>query len=217
MHKFLKKEAVSYGWHTAKEHFGFFVVLLLIAGAVIFLPRIISQYFLRRMPLAAALFTLVSWALQMLFGLGLMRINLLFLAGEKPGLSELFSQYPLFFKYLGASLLYGLVAVVGFVLLIVPGIIWMIKFQFFGYLMVDKGLGPIEALRQSAKITRGQKWNLFLFGLLIGLINILGFFALVLGLLITIPTTLLAVAFVYRKLLSAVQENKTPVQTATAS
>jgi len=43
---------------------------------------------------------------------------------------------------------------------------------------------------------------LFLFDLLLTLINLLGALCLLIGLFATIPTTMVAIAFVYRKLLA---------------
>ena len=88
----------------------------------------------------------------------------------------------------------------GFLLLIIPGIIWAIGFQLAPYFVVDKGMDPLEALKKSWAATRGAKWNLFLFGLLLGLINMLGFLALMVGLLFTLPLSMVAMAYVYRKL-----------------
>ena len=93
--------------------------------------------------------------------------------------------------------------VLGIILLIILGIILAIKFQFFGYFIVDKGDGPIEALKKSSAITTGAKWNLFLLYLLLLLINLLGAIFLLIGLFVTIPTTMVAIAFVYRKLLNS--------------
>ena len=55
-----------------------------------------------------------------------------------------------------------------------------------------------------------MKWDLFVFGLLLIGLNIVGALALLIGLLITIPTTMIAVASVYRKLLD--QPEMTPVE-----
>ena len=93
--------------------------------------------------------------------------------------------------------------------MIIPGIIWAIKFQFYDYLIIDKKLGPIEALKKSAVITKGAKGNLFVFGLLLGGINLLGAICLLIGLFAAIPTTLVAKAFVYRKLLAQVEVPET--------
>lgn len=64
----------------------------------------------------------------------------------------------------------------------------------------------MEALKRSAAITKGALWNLNLFDSSLVLINILGIICLLIGLLVTTPTTMVALAFVYRKLL--VQQGK---------
>ena len=49
-------------------------------------------------------------------------------------------------------------------------------------------------------ITGGSKWRLFGFVLLLFAINVLGFFCLIVGLLVTLPVTLAALGYVYRRL-----------------
>jgi len=141
---------------------------------------------------------------------GVNQIALRFCDGEKGEFADLFSCFPLFFKYLFGSILYRLIVLGGIILLIIPGIIWAIKFQFFSYFIVDKGLGPIESLKRSSAITRGAKWDLFLFGLLLGLINLLGAICLFIGLFATVPTAMVAMAFVYRKLLAQIEIAQAP-------
>ena len=63
-------------------------------------------------------------------------------------------------------------------------------------------MGPIEALKKSSQITKGVKLDLLVFSFLLTGINILGVLAFGIGLILTIPTTIIATAFVYRKLLS---------------
>jgi uncharacterized membrane protein len=87
-------------------------------------------------------------------------------------------------------------------LLIIPGIILSIRLGFFDYLIVDKDSKIIESLKRSWEITKGNVWNLFLLYILLGLINILGVFILIVGLFWSIPTTTIAKTFVYRKLSS---------------
>ena len=121
---------------------------------------------------------------------------------SKGEFADLFSCFPLFFKFLFSYILYSLIVCGGYVLLIIPGIIWGIKFWFFDYFVIDKWLGPVEALKKSYGITTGVKWNLFVFFLAVIGINLLGALCLLIGLFVTIPTTMVATAFVYRKLLA---------------
>ena len=93
-----------------------------------------------------------------------------------------------------------LVVTIGFLLLILPGIYLSVRWYLFPWVLVDKGVGPFEALRQSWEMTRGSFWNLFLLGFLLCVINILGTMALLIGLLVTIPLSIVAVGHVYRQL-----------------
>jgi len=59
---------------------------------------------------------------------------------------------------------------------------------------------PMEALRESRRLTKGHRKSLFVFGLLCLGANILGALALGIGLFVTIPTTVIATAHVLRRL-----------------
>ena len=63
--------------------------------------------------------------------------------------------------------------------------------------------GIIDSLEKSSVITKGIRWDLFVFGVFLILINIAGFLVFFVGLFVTIPTTMMAQAYVYRKLLSS--------------
>jgi uncharacterized membrane protein len=67
-------------------------------------------------------------------------------------------------------------------------------------LAVLDGAAIIESLGKSKKLTQGVKWHLVLFALALAALNVLGFLALVVGLLVTVPVSLLAFVHVYLKL-----------------
>ena len=116
-------------------------------------------------------------------------------------IGDLWNPQP-FWRYLGAQFLAAIIIFVGLLLLVVPGVIAALGLLFVPYAVIDRGAGPISALKESWRITNGNKWQLFLFGLaLIGL-NLLGWLALVIGLLVTVPITWLAVTHAYRTLAS---------------
>jgi uncharacterized membrane protein len=202
MEKFSKKEAIKFGWEIAKKKIKFFVSLLILVFGVSFLFDYLSDLVKKESFLISFLLTIIGVALSIIFSLGLVKISLKICDREEPKISDLFSQYPLFFRYLFASILKNLITLFGFILLIIPGIILSIRLGFFDYLIVDRNSRIIESLKKSWEITRGNVWNLFLLYILLGLINLLGFFALIVGLFWSIPTTMIAEAFVYRKLSS---------------
>lgn len=202
MPAFSKKEAIGFGWKKFKENWKFLVSAVFISQAVSFVPTVFN-FFFKSETLAFLIFTLIFsliiWLVKTVIDMGLLRMSLKIHDGQATSLQDLFIIQNLV-KYILASMLYGLITLIGIVLLVVPGIIWSIKFQFYSYLVVEKGLGPVEALKASWEMTKGVKWNLFLFGVLLGLINVLGVLALFLGLFITIPATILAQVYVYKKL-----------------
>ena len=55
-------------------------------------------------------------------------------------------------------------------------------------------------MKESRRITRGHKWQLFGFLLMLVLINLLGLLAFVVGLFVSIPVSSLAFAHAYRLL-----------------
>jgi uncharacterized membrane protein len=173
---------------------------MLIVGLVYILVGFAQEMTKEGLPILSLILAIASGALQIIVGIGFIRISLRFCDREKGEYADLFSCLPLFFPYLLASILYGLIVVGGMILLVIPGIIWAIKYMFFSYLMVDRRVGPMEAIKGSSAITKGVKGKLFLFLLALMGINLLGAMALLIGLLATIPTSMLATAYVYRKL-----------------
>ncbi|MCP4781728.1 MAG: DUF975 family protein [Hyphomicrobium sp.] len=114
---------------------------------------------------------------------------------------DLWNPQP-FWHYLGAQFLAAIIIFVGLLLLIVPGFIAALGLLFVPYAVIDRAAGPINALKESWLITNGNKWQLFLFGLVLIGLNLLGLLALVVGLLVTAPITWLAVTHAYRILAS---------------
>lgn len=190
--KFSKRETIGFGWETTKKNIKFFIPLLIFVWGILIGLEIIN----------GLAFDISSGILSIIFTLGLIKISLIFCDNQNPKFSEIFSQYRLFFRYLFALILYNLTVLFGIILLIVPAIIFGIRFGFFGYFIVDKNSGIVESLKRSWQITRGNTFNLFLLYLLLSLINFLGALAFLIGLFWTYPTVMLAEAFVYRKLLS---------------
>lgn len=188
-HDFSKSEAIKFGWDTTTGNLGLMVMSLIIIMAIGVMPVVASDSWV---------VMVVTWVLDIVVGMGIVRMTLRFVDGDKGELVDLFSPIPLIPNYLIASIVVCIGVSVGFVLLILPGIYLSVRWYMFPWVLVDKGVGPFEALRQSWEMTRGSFWNLFLLGFLLCLINILGTMALLIGLLVTIPLSVVAVGYVYR-------------------
>ncbi len=207
--KFSRREAIRFGWETMKDNLVFYVVILLVAGILTGgfsgLGRLSFDGFYPFAP-----FGLLSAILSVFFGIAYARISLKLVDGEKPEFTDLWESYRLFWKYLGGGILYGLIVLGGFILLIVPGVIWAIKYSQWEFFVVERGMGPVESIKASGLITRDAKWNLFVLGLMFLGVVILGALACGVGLFAAIPTVMIARAFVYRKLVVATPQIEAP-------
>lgn len=205
---FSKGQALRFGWETTKKNLWYFVSILLIIAAISYVPSFIANGLNEQggegVAIIVAFISVASWIASIIVEVGLLSIMLSFVDGKKPNFSMLFAKRDpmLIIKFFAASVLYAIIVGVGLLLLVVPGIYFGVKFMFSSYFIVDKNVGPLEALKLSSKATSGAKWNLFLFMLLVIGINILGAIALLIGLFVTIPLTSLATVWVYRKLQS---------------
>jgi hypothetical protein len=203
---FIFGDVLGYGWRVMKANFWFFVGLGFVWLIISYAPTIISTVLPHlHLPKSAYVvlnitITILGWIISIILSIGLIKIALSFCDEQKPSISTLFDAGDCFWRYLGAAILYGLIVLGGFILLIVPGIIWSIKFSLCFYFVIDKGLDPIGALKASSRTTMGVKWKLFGFGIVCGLINLLGLLCLIVGIFATYPTVLIAGVLVYRQL-----------------
>jgi hypothetical protein len=172
---------------------------------------------------------IVFFFFNLLIGIGFIKISLESVKNKELKFSDLFSGINLMGKYFVAGLLVGLIAgipllpwvafiatflfpanstlIIIRIILAVLGLAGVIvsvyfslKFTFFKYFIVDKNSNIIESLKLSSETTKGVKWQLILFGLVMAGIMLLGFIALLVGILIALPVAMVASAAVYQQL-----------------
>lgn len=201
--RFSKGEAVRYGWGKMRENLGFFIGLIIISTLISFFFSGFAGLFDKRLPSLSLIFNIGSFIFSVFIEIVYIKVSLNLCEGDRGQTHDILSfSVPLFFKFLLAIVLYSLIVTVGFVLFIVPGIYFMIKYQFVLYLIVDKNMDVAQAFSTSSQITNGVKWQLFFFDLLIGIIILAGILFFGIGIFAAFPTALVAVAYVYRKLSS---------------
>ena len=184
-------EIVKANYKLVAALLGAFVVYQFVQGIV---QGFFGESFLS--VIVSLAFTVITIFLQ----IGFIKIGLK-LVDKKPAKFEELWAYPQYLlRMIAASILYGLAVLGGFILLIIPGIYLALRLQFYSYVILDKDTGVIDSLKRSWKLTEGNVINLFLFMFLLIGINILGAIALLVGLLVTIPVSFIAVTLLYRKL-----------------
>lgn len=212
--QFSPTAVIQSGFELFKKRPGFFiaaivilVIAYIVAGAITFAVNAVSGGSSEDGSFPGQI---VNYALSMLISMG---YTAFFLAAhdspEKVEFSALWHPRP-FWKYLGASLLASIVIGIGFVLLIVPGIIAMVLFMFTTLVVIDRELGPIEAMKESMRLTEGNRWALLGFILLLMLIFFVGALVFGIGLLVAIPIISLSVMHAYRQLSGAAGQTAIP-------
>lgn len=198
-------DSIKFGWNKVKENMeiSIFSTLLVLAVGALTGGKGFARSFL----------TILATIFLMIVRIGYNKIYLRMSDGDKPKFSDIFKEYPLFWKFLGVSILFPLTVIGGLILLIVPGIIWAVRFSFSPLILVDTKRGVIASMKESFAITRGSFWNLFLFWIAIAILNLLGLLVFGIGLLITVPVSTFAAIHVYREL----TKSKAGVSTTTAS
>jgi uncharacterized membrane protein len=198
--KFSIQESLNYGWNAFKSQTGFFLGFILIFFIISFVPSFIVQRLFPAPNPVGFVLRVVLWLVNLYLGMVSTRIALDIYDSGTANLNRLGDLFQIYIPYVIGKFLFAVMVGVGTILLIVPGIILSLMFLYVGYLVVDRRLGPIEALKESYRITTGVKWPLFVFGLVIVLVNIVGMVCLGIGLFVSVPITMMASAYVYRQL-----------------
>jgi uncharacterized membrane protein len=191
------------GWELTKVNIGFLVVYQII---LLFLV-LLFNYSEGTWKLAPIHF--IGWIIIVLGKIGLYNSALLLTKGLKPNFDQFYKNWRLLLSWIIASVIFGVLFVIGLSLLIVPGLLVWAVFGLYPFFILDKGLGPIESLKKSAEVTKGIRWHLVLFFLATSAIDLLGLLVFGIGILIAAPVTLIAMATLYCRLTG---QSKTSIQ-----
>jgi len=116
---------------------------------------------------------------------------------DKLEIKDMFAAFKNYWNAVLASLLVGIIVFIGFILIIVPGIIFACKLAFTPYLVVDRKMDVIEAIKESWRMTGGHAWKVFLIGLLAIPIFLAGLICLIVGVIISFMWVNAAFASLY--------------------
>lgn len=131
---------------------------------------------------------------------GLYSVLLRVVRGEEVRIASLFDGFQHFGRAFGVYVLNLVVVLVGFLLLIIPGIIMSVGLFPAMFLVWDERRPVVETLQRAWDLTRGHKFELFILGIVASIVAILGVVLLVVGFFFTAAFALLAGAVAYEEL-----------------
>lgn len=194
-------ELLSFAWETFKANPVQHILVLLLAGAVQQLTDLPVKLLFANDPYAFAIANiLVSMTIGVLVGIFMISYAILQVRKSEESVLDMVKSvfdFELWWKYLLASIISGVIVMLGLLLLVVPGVIAAIGLIFVSYLVVDYKMNPVDAVKKSWEMSNGYKWDLFILVLALAVLNALGALALFIGLLVTIPISMFVVARAY--------------------
>lgn len=208
--KFSALGSISFGWKTFKARPAFFVGSILIYAAVQYVLVIIEKTLTGELakPLLFVIGLFVATGLSVGF-------TKLYLKAHDDVHHVSFTDardFSSFWQYFATSVVLAVVFFLGVMLtfyipggdllIIIPSLFFALTFSMAPYIIVEKKAWTVPAFKESWKITKGSLFQLLILGALLVILNILGAIPFLLGLLITAPVSMLAMAHVYRALSS---------------
>ena len=206
-------QLLSEGWQIFREQMGICIGVFLLAQVlqiVAQLPELYVQFFVINRPLppetkallsiGMSIVTLMRVAFSIWLSIGLSQFALKIVRGQTAGVGDLFGGGRYFWRALLCSIVFGLAFVVGFLFCIVPGIIVVLMFWPFLYVLVDRDSPGLQSLSEAAKITSGNKLALFGLLLVCTLINLCGLLALGVGMFISGPYVFVVTTLAYDRI-----------------
>lgn len=137
--------------------------------------------------------------------------NYLFLQAirdEEADLKVLFEGFKT--KYLNiilANLIVVALAIIGFMMLIIPCIIVVCRLAFVPYLVMDKDLEPMKAVEKSWQMTRGHGWTIFGMGIMSIFVFFAGVLVFFVGAIFSIILIHAAFASMYQAVLNQTDDD----------
>ena len=184
-------EVLSKSWGLFKENAGNLIVLFIVYFAVVFFANVVLGF----VPLIGwILSTIVSTVMLA----GIYYAYLKVLKGEATNVNDMFSSIKEVLSNLAVMAIIKAVFIpIGFLLLIIPGIYLVVSYLFAELLVIDKKMDAWEALEESRKRITKNWFSYFALLIVLAVINFLGFIPLGLGLIVTVPLSLMAVVVAY--------------------
>ena len=200
--------AVGYGWKKFQENAKDFVLLMLavfvatvvvsLLAFLVILPATASDSAILSL-VGTSVATVLVMAVTFIVQAGVYRAGLAVTQGRAPSISML-TETENIGPYVLTVLLVAVGAFVGFVLCIIPGIIWLFFTAFAPLYALDKGMGPGDAISRSINVVKENAGQVFIILILAYAIYYVGTLLCYVGLLVTVPVALVTITYAYRAL-----------------
>ncbi len=181
-------------WGLTRKHLNFLIGV----GVVSFLINFILNESDRGM---SSFFPhLIGGILSIIFMTGMIGIALHVARGNTPNVDQFKTSFDECLNMFVGIFLVSICVLIGFVLLIIPGIIALTRLSMTFYIIKDQKMSAWSAIEESWRITKGFGWKVFTFSFFCVLIAFISIIPFGLGFIISIPLMYIAQALLYMKI-----------------
>jgi len=174
----------SFGWKQMWKYF-LYLFLVSVIITVLHIPISIADSFKDDITAGIVVLQVLGffyWLLLFpIFSYGVDWIYLKAIRDKEIDIKEMFIGFNNYVNIILAHLLATAIIGIGFIFLIVPGIIFACRLVFVPYIVMDRNLDAVKAVEKSWQMTAGHGWKIFGMGVLSFFIIVLGLILLIVG------------------------------------
>ena len=202
--------AYSFGWERMKKFFLDLFLITVIVGVVLMPLFMILSLDGHHTPggVILRMFALAYWLLLFApIDYGSAFVFLKAARGEKFEVKDTFMVFEKnYMNVVLAKLMVSAIVAIGIMLLVIPGIIFACKLAFVKFLVMDRKMDPVEAVKESWNMTKGHAGNIFLIGFLAIPITIAGMICFAVGVIPAVMWIRCAFASMYYAVIKTQEE-----------
>lgn len=178
-------DSLSFGWQLFNRHPWHFVFV----GILFLIPSLATQGFFLFVALTLYPFFIYNYLLS-------------FTAGRKPAIKSFFTNFHRLLPFVFNYLVVLLATLLGLALFILPGIYLYSRLAFAPFLVIERNLDPIAALKESWAMTSGHVFFLIKFQILSFIIMYAGLLVFLIGFFVTVPLVIVAEVYLFFRFLN---------------
>ena len=202
--------ALGYGWRKFTQNVGsilLFTLVLLLGSIVLGIVGSIIDRAVFGTPddgffsqsTHTVFSSLLGFVGQAFFGAAVVRAALDLTEGRGLNIGDVFRRIN-FGTVVVLAVLVAIIETIGFILLVIPGLVAILFLYFATYFLLDRDLGPVDAIKASFGLVGHDLGKALVWAVVAFLVSIVGVCACFVGLLVTIPVATIGTAYTYKKL-----------------
>jgi uncharacterized membrane protein len=203
-------DALGYGWRKFTQNVGPILVLTLVVLLGSFVLGIVGSV------LDRAVFgtsgdgafasndrnvfsSLLGFLGQAFFGAVIVRAALDLTEGRALDIGGIFRRIP-FGPVVVLAIVVAVIETIGFILLVIPGLVAILFLYFATFFLLDHRPGPLEAVRSSVRLVARDLGKALVWAIVAFLVTLVGFCFCLVGAFVTFPVATIGTAYTYKKL-----------------